>query len=158
MDFPPGWCYQDKLWSLMSETDQVDFLNTSTQVSAVSNLQARESEPKIPSWGIHEWAELHETLPLLTATLNMDKCILWCGTAEHEPVERQELRQVSWSVGEILYQQHCCPCGLQALQELSYILEGSIWCVELDRLEGSPRVKNWELPGCFQWVSASQGR
>nr|XP_005490038.1 uncharacterized protein LOC102072840 [Zonotrichia albicollis] len=32
--FPPGRCYQDKLRSGMSETDQDDFLNTSTQVSA----------------------------------------------------------------------------------------------------------------------------
>jgi len=31
----------------MSEGDQEDFLNFGTQVSAVSNLQARESKPKL---------------------------------------------------------------------------------------------------------------
>lgn len=54
MDFPPGRCYQDRLWSWMSDTDQDNFLNSSTQVSTVSNLQARESEPKITSGDIHE--------------------------------------------------------------------------------------------------------
>lgn len=54
MHFPPGRCYQDKLWSWMSETEQEDFLNTSAQVSTVSNLQARESEPKITFRDINE--------------------------------------------------------------------------------------------------------
>lgn len=74
---PSARCYQDKLWSWMSEPDQDDFLNIGTRVSTVSNVQARESEPKMTFQDINDaWAELCKTVSPQTAMLNIDKYIL----------------------------------------------------------------------------------
>lgn len=60
----------------ISETDQEDFWNVHTQVSAVSNLQARKSNQKITFQDIKgAQTELCKTLSPQTAVLNIDKGI-----------------------------------------------------------------------------------